>query len=126
MRSALRHAADHRIADPARSDCAPHRHQRCDRFDQNPRPSRARLLGFFVNETAAHSLRHSYATYRLAATVAADKAKTATRRLVPILPNLAEYLRSYHSATGRMFKIKDDKRAIAFAKKIGVQPWPIN
>jgi integrase len=59
-------------------------------------------------------------------TVAADKAKTATRRLVPILPNLSEYLRPYHRATGHLFKMKDDKRAIAWARKNGVNPWPIN
>jgi integrase len=59
-------------------------------------------------------------------TVAADKAKTATRRLVPILPNLAEYLRPYHRATGRLFKMKDDERAITFAKTNGVDPWPNN
>jgi integrase len=59
-------------------------------------------------------------------TVAADKAKTATRRLVPILPNLAEYLRPYHRAAGHLFKAKDDKRAITWAKKNGVNPWPIN
>jgi Site-specific recombinase XerD len=59
-------------------------------------------------------------------TVAADKAKTATRRLVPILPNLAEYLRPYHRAIGYLFKAKDDKKAIAWAKKNGIAPWPTN
>jgi integrase len=58
--------------------------------------------------------------------VGVDKAKTATRRLVPILPNLAEYLRHYHRATGRLFKAKDDMRAVAWAKKNGIDPWPIN
>jgi integrase len=59
-------------------------------------------------------------------TVAADKAKTATRRLVPILPNLAEYLRPYHRATGRLFKLKEDSQVVAWAKQNGVNPWPIN
>jgi integrase len=59
-------------------------------------------------------------------TVAADKAKTATRRLVPILPNLAEYLRPYHRATGQLFKMKDDEKAVTWAKNNGVNPWPIN
>jgi len=59
-------------------------------------------------------------------TVAADKAKTATRRLVPILPNLGEYLRPYHRVTGRLFKAREEEKAIAFAKKNGVNPWPIN
>jgi len=59
-------------------------------------------------------------------TIAKEKAKTATRRLVPILPNLAEYLRPYHRMTGNVFKPKDDKRAIDFARKHGVNPWPTN
>jgi Site-specific recombinase XerD len=59
-------------------------------------------------------------------TVAAEKAKTATRRLVPILPNLAGYLRPYKNAEGRLFKVGDDMKAIAWAKQNGVSPWPIN
>jgi integrase len=59
-------------------------------------------------------------------TVSAHKAKTATRRLVGILPNLAEYLRPYHGAAGQLFKSKDDKRAITWAKKNGIAPWPTN
>ena len=59
-------------------------------------------------------------------TVGAEQSKTATRRLVPILPNLAEYLQPYHRATGHLFKFKDDKRAIAWARKNGINPWPIN
>ena len=58
--------------------------------------------------------------------IGADKAKTATRRLIPILPNLAEYLQSYHRATGQLFKFKDDKRAIAFGRRSGINPWPTN
>jgi integrase len=59
-------------------------------------------------------------------TVGREKAKTATRRLVPILPNLAGYLRPYKNAEGRLFKVGDDFKAIAFAKQNGVSPWPIN
>jgi integrase len=59
-------------------------------------------------------------------TVAAHKSKTAQRRLVPILPNLSEYLRSYHRATGALFKGRAEERAIAFAKKSGINPWPVN
>ena len=59
-------------------------------------------------------------------TVGAEQSKTATRRLVLILPNLAEYLQPYHRATGHLFKFKDDKRAIAWARKNGINPWPIN
>jgi integrase len=59
-------------------------------------------------------------------TVGAEKSKTATRRLVPILPNLAQYLQPYHRATGQLFKFKDDKRAIVWARKNGIDPWPVN
>ena len=86
-------------------------------------------LAGFAGIRAAEILRLEWKDFnftRRHITVAADKAKTATRRLVPILPNLAEYLRPYHRATGHLFKAKDDKRAIAWAKKNGVNPWPIN
>jgi integrase len=59
-------------------------------------------------------------------TVAAHKAKTATRRLVPISPNLAEYLRPYHRAEGPLFKGRAEERAIAFAKRNGIDRWPKN
>jgi integrase len=83
----------------------------------------------FAGIRAAEIMRLEWADFNFARahiTVAADKAKTATRRLVPILPNLAEYLRPYHRATGRLFKMKDDERAITFAKKNGIDPWPNN
>jgi integrase len=85
-------------------------------------------LAGFAGIRAAEIMRLEWADFNFARghiTVAADKAKTATRRLVPILPNLAEYLRPYHRATGRLFKLNDDERAIAFAKK-SINPWPIN
>src|SRR5215510_8634793 len=59
-------------------------------------------------------------------TVAAHKAKTATRRLVPISPNLAEYLRPYHRAEGPLFKGRAEERAVAFAKRNGIDRWPQN
>ena len=86
-------------------------------------------LAGFAGIRAAEILRLEWKDFNFArghVTIAADKAKTATRRLVPIAPNLAEYLRPYHHAAGRVFKAKDDKRAIAFAKKNGIDPWPIN
>ena len=86
-------------------------------------------LAGFAGIRAAEILRLEWKDFNFARghiTVAADKAKTATRRLVPILPNLAEYLRPYHGATGRLFNAKDDKRAIAWAKKNGIEPWPTN
>ena len=86
-------------------------------------------LAGFAGIRAAEILRLEWKDFNFVRghiTVAADKAKTATRRLVPIAQNLAEYLRPYHRATGRLFKAKDDKRAITWAKKNGIDPWPNN
>jgi len=59
-------------------------------------------------------------------TVSAEKAKTATRRLVPIQPNLAQWLTPYRGRTGHLFKTRRDAdRAIAFAKEQGID-WPDN
>jgi integrase len=86
-------------------------------------------LAGFAGIRAAEILRLEWKDFNFKrghVTIAPDKAKTATRRLVPIAPNLAEYLRPYHHAAGHLFKPKDDKRAIAWAKKNGINPWPIN
>jgi integrase len=86
-------------------------------------------LAGFAGIRAAEILRLEWKDFNFVRghiTIAAEKAKTATRRLVPIAPNLAEYLRPYHRATGRLFKAKDDKRAITWAKKKGIDPWPNN
>lgn len=86
-------------------------------------------LAGFAGIRAAEILRLEWKDFNFTRghiTVAADKAKTATRRLVPILANLAEFLRPYHGAAGRLFKAKSDKLAIAWAKNNGVNPWPIN
>lgn len=59
-------------------------------------------------------------------TVARDKAKTATRRLVPILPNLMAWLNRYRGRSGPLFRTRRDAdRAIAFAKACRVE-WPNN
>ena len=59
-------------------------------------------------------------------TVAAHKAKTATRRLVPIQPNLMQWLSLYRGRRGRLFKTRrDTDTAIAFAKEQGID-WPEN
>jgi integrase len=58
-------------------------------------------------------------------TVAADKAKTATRRLVPIQPNLMQWLAPYQGRKGRVVDHRADCRAIEFAKKRRVA-WPHN
>jgi len=59
--------------------------------------------------------------------VAADKAKTATRRLVPIQPNLMRWLSPHRGSTGRILTSRRGvpARAIAFAKEQGIS-WPDN
>ena len=86
-------------------------------------------LGGFAGIRTAEILRLEWKDFNFVRghiTIAADKAKTATRRLVPILPNLAEYLRPSHRASGRLFKDRDEEKATAWAKKNGVNPWPNN
>lgn len=57
--------------------------------------------------------------------VAPEKSKTASRRLVPILPNLAQWLVPYRGRTGRVFKSEHAAdRTIAFAK--AHVKWPQN
>jgi integrase len=59
-------------------------------------------------------------------TVAAHKAKTATRRLVPIQPNLMQWLAPYRARRGPLFKSRrGTDAAIAFAKEQGTD-WPDN
>jgi integrase len=58
--------------------------------------------------------------------VKARKAKTATRRLVPIQPNVAKWLEPYRSSTGRLFKSRRTvDSAIKFAKRLRI-PWKAN
>jgi integrase len=59
-------------------------------------------------------------------TVAPEKAKTATRRIVPILPNLMAWLLPIRDAAGFLFRSRRDAdRVIAFAKGYGIK-WPNN
>ena len=57
--------------------------------------------------------------------VAAHKAKTATRRLIPIQPNLMQWLAPYRGRKGRIVDDRIDCRTIDFAAKRCV-PWPHN
>ena len=58
--------------------------------------------------------------------VAAEKAKTATRRLVPILPNLREWLNPYRQAKGALFTTRRTAdQAIASVKACRIS-WPNN
>jgi integrase len=58
--------------------------------------------------------------------VGKHKAKTATRRLVPIQPNLMQWLAPFRGSQGKLFRTRrDSDRAIAFAKEQGID-WPDN
>jgi integrase len=58
--------------------------------------------------------------------VGKDKSKTATRRLVPIQPNLVQWLASYRDRTGQVFASEDvANRTVAYAKDAGAE-WPSN
>jgi integrase len=59
--------------------------------------------------------------------VGKDKAKTATRRLVPIQPNLLQWIAAHRARTGRVFLGGEDaaNRAIGYAKAAGLE-WPNN
>jgi integrase len=87
------------------------------------------LLGAFTGMRSSEILRLEWSDVHLQRgfiTVAAEKAKTATRRLVPVLPNLSLWLKSYASATGALFRSRRDAgNAIAFAKGCGIE-WPNN
>jgi integrase len=85
-------------------------------------------LAGFAGIRAAELLRLEWKDFRRdTIEVAKEKSKTATRRLVPILPNLAEWLRPYRHSTGRLFGGKADKQARAFGKDVlKLKRWPQN
>ena len=86
-------------------------------------------LGAFTGMRSSEILRLDWADINLERKfiiVAAHKAKTATRRLVPILANLMAWLTRYSERTGPLFKARRDAdRAILFAKGCGLE-WPSN
>ena len=85
-------------------------------------------LGAFTGLRAAELSRlewHDINFERGHITVGRDKAKTATRRLVPIQPNLMQWLAPCRGMTGRVFVSEHAAdRTIAFAKKH--LKWPNN
>lgn len=98
----------------------------------NQAPERIALflsLGAFTGMRSSEILRLEWRDLnfeRRFITVAAEKAKTATRRLVPILPNLLVWLRPYRGSIGPLFmRRRDADRAIAFAKGCNLE-WPSN
>ena len=85
-------------------------------------------LGAFTGLRAAELIRlewHDINFERGHITVGRDKAKTATRRLVPIQPNLMQWLVPYRGLTGRVFVSEHaTDRTIACAKEH--LKWPNN
>ena len=61
-------------------------------------------------------------------TVASDKAKTRSRRLVPVLPNLAQWLARYARRKGKIWKgtTNDLQDARAACVKAAKTPWKDN
>jgi integrase len=86
-------------------------------------------LGAFTGMRSSEILRLDWLDLnfeRCFITVAPEKAKTATRRLVPISSNLIEWLASYRGRSGSVFTSRRDAdRAIAFAKNSRID-WPNN
>lgn len=86
-------------------------------------------LGAFTGMSSSEILRLDWLDLnfeRCFITVAPEKAKTATRRLVPILSNLMGWLAPYRGRSGSLFSSRRDAdRAIAFAKNSQID-WPNN
>jgi integrase len=86
-------------------------------------------LGAFTGMRSSEILKLDWADINFERghiTVSPEKAKTATRRLVPIQPNLMQWLAPYSERTGRLFRSRRDAgKAIAFAKEHGIN-WPDN
>ena len=85
-------------------------------------------LAGFAGIRAAELLRLEWKDFRRdSIEVAKEKSKTATRRLVPITPNLAQWLQPYRQHTGKLFNGKADKLARAFGKRLlKLERWPQN
>jgi integrase len=95
-------------------------------------PEKTRLfiaLGAFTGMRSSEILRLDWREVNFARgfiTVSPEKAKTATRRLVPILPNTMQWLANYRNKDGLVFSTRRDAdKAIAFAKGCGIR-WPNN
>jgi integrase len=86
-------------------------------------------LGAFTGIRSAELLRLEWSEINFEKghiEVKARKAKTATRRLVPIQPNLAKWLEPYRSSRGKLFTSRRTvDSAIKFAKRLRI-PWKAN
>lgn len=86
-------------------------------------------IGAFTGLRHAELLRLEWEDVRFAqrfVEVKAKKAKTAQRRLVPIQPNLAEWLAPYHAQTGAVCQwVRIGRKASELAKELGIR-WPKN
>lgn len=86
-------------------------------------------LGAFTGLRSAELIRLEWEDVNFARghiQVAKSKSKTATRRLVPIQPNLMQWLASHRQKTGKVFVSEHAAdRAIAAAKEAGID-WPRN
>jgi integrase len=89
-------------------------------------------LGAFAGLRTAELLRLEWEAIDLPRgliNVAASKAKTAKRRLIPIAPNLAEWLRPYAGRSGKIFpfscRMYYDK-VERLRKAVGLEHWPNN
>jgi integrase len=85
-------------------------------------------LGAFTGMRTSEMLRLDWSQVnfeRAHITVAPEKAKTATRRLVPIQPNLMQWLAPYRGRTGHIFDKYVNEHAISLASSHGIK-WPHN
>ena len=86
-------------------------------------------IGAFAGLRTAEIQRLSWSEVKLQQghiEVAAQKAKTAQRRLVPIASNLTGWLQPYVESSGLVCKLSTiNQKASAFAKRMGVE-WPHN
>ncbi len=98
----------------------------------NARDKEAKLyfaIGAFTGLRSAELIRLEWDDINFARghiQVAKGKSKTATRRLVPIQPNLMRWLSSYRGSTGLIFASEHAaSRSIARAKDL-IGEWPMN
>ncbi len=86
-------------------------------------------IGGFAGLRQAELMRLEWADIKLAEghiLVDAEKAKTGQRRLVPIQPNLARWLRPYSARSGLLYESSRTLgKVTAFAKGLEI-PWPHN